>query len=71
MNKYTFAVYKTTIERFEVVAEDGEQATDIIYGRAENDENCEFVGREEMPDRTEIIKETAILIGDEDLSNNE
>lgn len=66
MNKYTFAVYETTVDKFEVVAEDGEQATDIMYGRAENDENCEFVGKEEMPDRTEIIKEDVILVGDND-----
>jgi hypothetical protein len=71
MNKYTFAVYKTTVERFEVVAEDGEQALDIMYGRAENDENCEFVGREEIPDRTEIISEDVILVGENDETTNE
>jgi hypothetical protein len=66
MNKYTFAVYKTEVEKFEVIAENSEQALDIMYGRAENDENCEFVGRENLPERTEIIKEEVVLVGDDE-----
>ena len=60
MNKYTFAVSKTTVETFEVVAENSEHALDIMYGRGTNDEGVEFVGRQELPDTTEIIKYLSI-----------
>jgi len=67
MNRYTFDVSKIEVEAFEVIAENEEEARNILYGRATNDEGVEFIGKRTTPEKIELVNEMPVVVGEDDL----